>query len=156
LPLTNTRSPPMLVPTETGFLEIVKEPQFKDIYTVQATDLDSIRLMRKHTQARSVLNDYSRTYRFFTYAYLEDISAALKMPIAPADVDLLDKNVSPAPVGYRVLGFWHDKDDDIQADVLAEELDDFRYGTDFYFDEFRAWPLFHMTEELVEQKNRAA
>jgi hypothetical protein len=146
----------MLVPTETGFLEIVKEPQFKDIYTVQATDLDSIRLMRKHTQARSVLNDYSRTYRFFTYAYLEDISAALKMPIASVDVDLLDKNISPAPVGYRVLGFWHDKDDDIQADVLAEELDDFRYGTDFYFDEFRAWPLFHMTDELVEQKNRAA
>jgi hypothetical protein len=29
----------MLVPTETGFLEIVKEPQLKDIYTVQATDL---------------------------------------------------------------------------------------------------------------------
>jgi hypothetical protein len=146
----------MLVPTETGFLEIVKEPQFKDIYTVQATDLDSIRLMRKHTRARSVLNDYSRTYRFFTYAYLSDIAAALEMRIAPEDIELLDKNISPAPVGFRVLGFWHDKEDDVQADVLAEDLDDFRYGTDFYFDEFFAWPLFHMTDELVEQKNRAA
>lgn len=146
----------MLVPTKTGFLEIVKEPQFEDIYTVQATDLDSIRLMRKHTQARSVLNDYSRTYRFFTYAYLEDISSALKMPIKAEDIDTLDKNISPAPVGYRVLGFWHDKDDDIQAEVLAEQLEQFRYETDFHFDEFRAWPLFHMTDELVEQKNRAA
>jgi hypothetical protein len=146
----------MLIPTKTGFLEIVKEPQFEDIYTVQATDLDSIRLMRKHTQARSVLNDYSRTYRFFTYAYLEDIASALKMPIKSSDIDTLDKNVSPAPVGYRVLGFWHDKDDDIQAEVLAEELEQFRYETDFHFDEFRAWPLFHMTDELVEQKNRAA
>ena len=146
----------MLVPTETGFLEIVKEPQFKDIYTDQATDLDSIRLMRKHTRARSVLNDYSRTYRFFTYAYLSDIARALDMPIASKDVDLLDKNISPAPVGFRVLGFWHDKEDDIQADVLAEDLEDFRFGTDFHFDEFFAWPLFHMTDELVEQKNRAA
>jgi hypothetical protein len=146
----------MLVPTETGFLEIVKEPQFKEIYTVQATDLDSIRLMRKHTRARSVLNDYSRTYRFFTYAYLSDIGAALDMRISPTDIDLLDKNISPAPVGFRVLGFWHDKEDDIQADVLAEDLEDFRFGTDFHFDEFFAWPLFHLTDELVEQKNRAA
>ena len=146
----------MLVPTQTGFLEIVKEPQFEDIYTVQATDLDSIRLMRKHTQARSVLNDYSRTYRFFTYAYLEDISKALKMPIKSGDIEPLDRNVSPAPVGYRVLGFWHDKEDDIQAEVLAEELEEFQNETDFHFDEFRAWPLFHMTDELVEQKNRAS
>ena len=146
----------MLVPTKTGFLEIVKEPQFEDIYTVQATDLDSIRLMRKHTQARSVLNDYSRTYRFFTYAYLYDISRALGMQIKSEDIEELPKNISPAPVGYRVWGFWHDKEDDIEAEVLAEELDDFRYGTDFYFDEFRAWPLFHMTDELVAQKNRAA
>lgn len=146
----------MLIPTQTGFLEIVKEPQFEEIYTVQATDLDSIRLMRKHTRARSVLNDYSRTYRFFTYAYLSDIARALDMPMASKDVDLLDKNISPAPVGFRVLGFWHDKEDDIQADVLAEDLEDFRFGTDFCFDEFRAWPLFHMTDELVEQKNRAS
>jgi hypothetical protein len=155
-PPNKPRSLQMLIPTKTGFLEIVKEPQFEDIYTVQATDLDSIRLMRKHTQARSVLNDYSRTYRFFTYAYLEDIATALKMPINSKDIETLDKNISPAPVGYQVLGFWHDKDDDIQAEVLAEELEQFKYETDFHFDEFRAWPLFHMTDELVEQKNRAA
>jgi hypothetical protein len=146
----------MLVPTRTGFLEVVKEPQFENIYTVQATDLDSIRLLRKHTQARSVLNDYSRTYRFFTYAYLEDISRALDMPINASEIELLERNVSPAPVGYKVLGFWHDKEDNIQAEVLSEELEDFQNGTDFNFDEFRAWPLFHMTDELVEQKNRSA
>ena len=146
----------MLVLTETGFIEIVKEPQFEDIYTVQSTDLNGVRLFKKHTRAKSVLNDYSQKYRFYTYAHLDDISRALDMPIKAADIETLDRNISPAPVGYRVLGFWHDKDDDIQADVLASELDDFRYGTDFYFDEFRAWPLFHMTDELVEQKNRAA
>jgi hypothetical protein len=61
-----------------------------------------------------------------------------------------------ALIGYRVLGFWHDKEDDVQADVLADELDEFRYETGFNFDEFKAWPLFHMTDELVQQKNRAA
>jgi hypothetical protein len=144
----------MLVPTETGFLEIVKEPQFQEIYTVQATDLNSVRLIRKHTMAKSVLNDYSRKYRFYTYAYLDGISRALDMPINPKEIETLERNISPAPVGYRVLGYWDDKVDSIEADVLAEDLDDFRYGTDFYFDEFRAWPLFHMTDELVEQKNR--
>ena len=29
-------------------------------------------------------------------------------------------------------------------------------GNDFEFDEFWAWPLFHMTDELLEQKNQAA
>jgi hypothetical protein len=144
----------MLVLTETGFLEIVKEPQFEEIYTVQATDLNSVRLIRKHTMAKSVLNDYSRKYRFHTYAYLDGISRALDMPINPKEIETLERNISPAPVGYRVLGYWDDKVDSIEADVLAEDLDDFRYGTDFYFDEFRAWPLFHMTDELVEQKNR--
>lgn len=143
----------MLVLTESGFLEIVKEPQFEDIYTVQSTDLNSVKLFRKHTRSKAVLHDYSRTYRFYVYAYLEDIAKALGMAINSADIETLDKNISPAPVGYRVLGFWHDKEDDIQADVLAEELKDFRFGTDFYFDEFRAWPLFHMTDELIEQKN---
>jgi hypothetical protein len=144
----------MLVLTETGFLEIVKEPQFQEIYTVQATDLNSVRLIRKHTMAKSVLNDYSRKYRFYTYAYLDGISRALDMQINPKEIETLERNISPAPVGYRVLGYWDDKVDSIEADVLAEDLDDFRYGTDFYFDEFRAWPLFHMTDELVEQKNR--
>ena len=144
----------MLVLTETGFLEIVKEPRFEEIYTVQATDLNSVRLIRKHTMAKSVLNDYSRKYRFYTYAYLDGISRALDMPINPKEIETLERNISPAPVGYRVLGYWDDKVDSIEADVLAEDLDDFRYGTDFYFDEFRAWPLFHMTDELVEQKNR--
>ena len=144
----------MLVLTETGFLEIVKEPQFEEIYTVQATDLNSVRLIRKHTMAKSVLNDYSRKYRFYTYAYLDGISRALDMPINPKEIETLERNISPAPVGYRVLGYWDDKVDSIEADVLAEDLDDFRHGTDFYFDEFRAWPLFHMTDELVEQKNR--
>jgi hypothetical protein len=104
--------------------------------------------------AKSVLNDYSRKYRFYTYAYLDGISRALDMPINPKEIETLERNISPAPVGYRVLGYWDDKVDSIEADVLAEDLDDFRYGTDFYFDEFRAWPLFHMTDELVEQKNR--
>ncbi len=153
-PQNKSRGNFLLIPTQTGFLEIVKEPQFEDIYTVQATDLDSIRLMRKHTQARSVLNDYSRTYRFFTYAYLEDISRALAMDIEPSEIELLDRNVSPAPVGYKILGFWHDKEDSIQTEVLAEELEDFQNGTDFNFDDFRAWPLFHMTDELVEKKSR--
>lgn len=144
----------MLVLTETGFLEIVKEPQFKEIYTVQATDLNSVRLIRKHTMAKSVLNDYSKKYRFYTYAYLDGISRALDMPINPKEIETLERNISPAPVGYRVLGYWDDKVESIETDVLAEDLDDFRDGTDFHFDEFRAWPLFHMTDELVEQKNR--
>ena len=143
----------MLVLTESGFLEIVKEPQFEDIYTVQSTDLASVRVFRKHTRSKTALNDYSRTYRFYAYGYLQDIAKALDMQIDAKDIETLDKNISPAPVGYTVLGFWHDKEGDIQAEVLAEELKEFRDGTDFHFDEFRAWPLFHMTDELIEQKN---
>jgi hypothetical protein len=78
------------------------------------------------------------------------------MRFKASDIEELDKNVSPAPVGYRCLGFWHDRDEDVQLDILAEELKDFEFGHGFSFDEFRAWPLFHMTDELVEQKNRAS
>ena len=146
----------MLVPTLTGFLEIVKEPQFEDIYTVQSTDLNGVRLFKKHTRAKSVLNDYSQKYRFYAYAYLDDISRALDMPIKPTDIETLDRNISPAPVGYRCWGIWHDRDEDVQLDILAEELQDFELGNDFSFDEFWAWPLFHMTDELLAQRNQAA
>jgi hypothetical protein len=146
----------MLIPTKTGFIEIVKEPQFNEILTIQATDLDSVRLFRQHTQARMIFNDYSKTFRFFTYAYASDISSALNMKFREKDIEELDKNISPAPVGYRCLGFWHDRDEDVQLDVLAEELEAFKEGHDLSFDEFFVWPLFHMTDELIEQKNRAA
>ena len=146
----------MLVPTKTGFLEIVKEPQFKDIYTIKATDIESARLLRKRTRARIIFNDYSKDYKFYTYAFREDIAAALEMKVRASDIDELDKNISPAPVGYRCWGIWHDRDEDVQLDILAEELEDFRFGNDFSFDEFWAWPLFHMTDELLEQKNLAA
>ena len=146
----------MLVPTQTGFIEIVKEPQFEDIYTIKATNIESARLFRKHTRARINFNDYNKDFKFTTYAYADDIKAALEMKFKASDIEELDRNISPAPVGYRCLGFWHDKDDDVQVDVLAEEFEDFRYGNDFYFDEFFAWPLFSMTDELVAQKNRAA
>jgi hypothetical protein len=89
----------MLVLTKTGFVEIVKEPQFDEILTIQATDLDSARLFRKHTRARLIFNDYSKTYQFFTYAYASDIAAALKMKFNEKDIEELDKNISPAPVG---------------------------------------------------------
>jgi len=146
----------MLVPTETGFIEIVKEPQFDDIYTVQATDSKSIRMFVRNTMARIIRNDYSKTYRFQTHAHLHEISRSLDMPIRSKEIEELDRNISPAPIGYRVLGFWHDRDDDIQADVLVEDLEDFKNGNDFHFDEFVKWPLFHMTDELFEQKNKAA
>lgn len=145
----------MLVPTKTGFVEIVKEPQFEEIFTIQATDLDSARLFRKHTQARMIFNDYSKTYRFLTYAYALDISAALEMPFREKDVEELTKNISPAPVGYRCLGFWHGREEDVQLDVLAEELSDFQTGNDLDFDEFRAWPIFHLTDELAVQRDQA-
>jgi hypothetical protein len=146
----------MLVPTKTGFLEIVKEPQFKEIYTVKATDIDSAMLLRKRTRARIIFNDYSKDFKFYTYAFREDIAEALKMRVRISDIDELDKNISPAPVGYRCWGIWHDRDEDVQLDILAEELEDFRFANDFAFDEFWAWPLFHMTDELLEQKNQAA
>jgi hypothetical protein len=91
-----------------------------------------------------------------TYAYALDIAAALNMKFHERDIEELDKNISPAPVGYRCLGFWHDRDEDVQLDVLAEELEAFKEGHDLSFDEFFVWPLFHMTDELIEQKNRAA
>jgi len=145
----------MLVPTQTGFIEIVKEPQFDKVYTIKATNIESARLFRKHTHARIIFNDYSKDYRFYTYAYREEIAAALEMRFKASDIEELDKNISPTPVGYRCLGFWHDRDEDVQLDILAEELHDFEFGHGFSFDEFRAWPLFQMTDELVEQKNRA-
>lgn len=145
----------MLVPTKTGFVEIVREPQFDEILTIQATDLDSARLFRQHTQARVIFNDYSKTYRFVTYAYASDIAAALKMKFKENDIEELDKNISPAPVGYRCLGFWHDRDEDVQLDVLAEELESFKEGHDLSFDEFFVWPIFHLTDELAAQKDQA-
>lgn len=144
----------MLVPTESGFIEIVKEPQFDEIYTVQATDARSIRALDRNTMARVIRNDYSKTYRFQTHAHLSEISRALDMPIRSKDIEVLERNISPVPVGYRVMGFWHDREDDVQADVLAKDLDEFRNCSDFHFDEFLKWPLFHMTDELVEQKHR--
>lgn len=153
---TKARGFEMLVPTKTGFLEIVREPQFKEILTIQSTDLDSIRVFGGKNKTKVVFHDYSRTFRFYGYAYPADISKALEMTFDPAEIEVLDRNVSPAPVGYRVLGLWHNRDDDIRADVLAEELEDFQFSTNFQFDEFRAWPLFHMTDELAEQKNRTS
>ena len=146
----------MLIPTKTGFVEIVKEPQFDEILTIQATDLDSARLFRKHTRARLIFNDYSKTYQFFTYAYASDIAAALKMKFNEKDIEELDKNISPAPVGYSCLGFWHDRDEDVQLEVLAEELEAFKEGHDLSFDEFFVWPIFHLTDELAAQKDQAA
>lgn len=146
----------MLVLTKTGFVEIVKEPQFDEILTIQATDLDSARLFCQLTRARVIFNDYSKTYRFITYAYASEIAAALKMKFKENDIEELAKNISPAPVGYRCLGFWHDRDEDVQLDVLAEELEAFKEGHDLSFDEFFVWPIFHLTDELAAQKNQAA
>jgi hypothetical protein len=146
----------MLVPTETGFIEIVKEPQFDDIYTVQATDSKSIRAFHRNTLARVIRSDYSRTYRFQTHAHLYEISTALDMVVNSKDIEVLTRNISPEPVGYRVHGFWHDKEEDVQADVLAGEVEKFKQENYYHFDEFMTWPLFEMTAELIEQMNKAA
>jgi hypothetical protein len=142
----------LLVPSNSGFIEIVKEPQFEDIYTIKVTSIEIARLFRKHTKSRVILNDYTRDYRFYTYALLQDIETALQMEIRDADIELLNRNISPAPVGYRCIGIWHESNEQVQLDIFAEELNEFKHENNLNFDEFLAWPLFCLTEELVAQR----
>jgi hypothetical protein len=56
----------MLIPTKTGFIEIVKEPQFKEIYTIKATDIDSAMLLRKRTRGLSSYEHSEENYEPMT------------------------------------------------------------------------------------------
>ena len=151
----------MLYQTETGFLDVVVEPQFKEftfgsqLCSVRSTDLLSLTRMKNSIRGDIDFRQRDLYYPFTGFAYLDDLARELKTKSILQNIDYAAEDFSRTPAAYTYLGFeepdaWGVDGDTWQGDISSDEVHTFQFSVDAYFEYFRVWPLFHLPAELKE------
>lgn len=132
----------MLYPTDSGFVRLVREPQFKDLVTVMSTDLKSIQEYRRYSFSRIQFVENSDSWPFRIHVYRSDLNRVMKQRISEKALEHVSENISPTPRAYRCVGFWEGGSDVVQQDLLEKDIAEFVSSQEKAFDVFRAYPLY--------------
>jgi hypothetical protein len=149
----------MLYQRESGFIDIVLEPQFKDysfgsqLCSVRSTDLSTLMSMKNSVRGEIDFNQYDPIYPFTGFGYLDDLARELKTKSLLQFVDSAERNFTRAPAAFTYLGFeepdeWGLDGDTWQGDIYPDEVHDFQFNVEACFEYFRVWPLFHVPASL--------
>jgi hypothetical protein len=150
---------------ESGFIDIVIEPQFKDysfgsqLCSVRSTDLSTLMSMKSSVRGEIDFNQYDPMYPFTGFGYLDDLARELKTKSLLQFVDPAERNFTRTPAAFMYLGFegpdeWGLDGDTWQGDIYPDEVHDFQFSVDASFEYFRVWPLFHVPASLREELER--
>ncbi len=149
----------MLFQTETGFIDIVIEPQFtsfqfgSQLASVRSSDLTSLQRMTNAIRGDIDFRQQDTAFPFTGFAYLDDLCRQLKSKSPLVDPDYAPKDFSRPPRAYVYLGFETDYDcnesEQWQGSLLPNEVFDFQYSTGLHLEYFRVWPLFYVPAELT-------
>jgi hypothetical protein len=151
----------MLYQRESGFIDIVIEPQFKDysfgsqLCSVRSTDLSTLMSMKNSVRGEIDFNQYDPMYPFTGFGYLDDLARELKTRSLLQFVDPAERNFTRPPLAFTYLGFVEPDEtgfdgDTWQGDIYPDDVHDFQYSVEASFEYFRVWPLFHVPVELKE------
>lgn len=149
----------MLVITETGFIDVVREPQFEDLVLIYSTDLAGIMSLGNYSRGKIRYDETNFKYPFCVHMYECDFRGAFDGRFKSGDIELLEKDVSGEPLAFECKGWWHEETDDefrdgsgmIEAVVLPEDVESFQIDEGHNFDEFRAFPVFWLRTDLEER-----
>ena len=149
----------MLVITETGFIDVVREPQFEDLVLIYSTDLVGIDGLGNWSRGRIRYDEKNRKYPFCVHMYEVDFRAAFDGRFKSGDIEALEQDVSGDPLAFECKGWWHEETDDefrdgnglLEGIFLPEDVESFQFDEGHNFDQFRAFPLFWLPTELEEQ-----
>jgi hypothetical protein len=152
----------MLYQTETGFIDVVIEPQFDDhkfgsrLCSVRSTDLGSLQRMKNSVRGEIDFRQHDQLFPFTGFAYLDDLARELKTKSILKTVDCVESDFTRSPAAYTFLGFeepdeWGLDGDTWQGDIYPDEVHDFQFSVEASFEYFRVWPLFHVPASLREE-----
>ncbi len=150
----------MLYQTETGFIDVVIEPQFDDhkfgsrLCSVRSTDLGSLQRMKNSVRGEIDFRQHDQLFPFTGFAYLDDLARELKTKSILKTVDYAESDFTRSPAAYAFLGFEEPfypggESDTWQGSLLPDEVHTFQYNVDTSFEYFRVWPLFYVPAELT-------
>jgi hypothetical protein len=148
----------MLYQTETGFIDVVIEPQFahfqfgSQLASIRSSDLTSLQRMTNSVRGEIDFRQHDSVFPFTGYAYLDDLARQLKTMSVITQADRANENFSRKPAAFMFLGFEEDdyygESEEWQGALYPDEVFDFQFSAGRYLEYFRVWPLFHVPAEL--------
>jgi hypothetical protein len=100
----------MLYQRESGFIDIVIEPQFKDyslccqLCLVRSTDLSTLMSMKYSVRGEIDFSQCDRIYPFTGFGYLDDLAREITTKSLLQFVDSAERNFTKAPAAFIYLG----------------------------------------------------
>jgi len=142
----------MLLITDAGFVEILREPQFTQHFTVRAETEAALQPLIARTYCKHIRHDPHATFSFTAYAYEDEVIAAFKIGHSSWTVTQLPQDISPCPSGYFTYstnhepGVWESRYvwHEMESPNYLDYLDD--YAGDW--PEFRYYPVYAYPDEV--------
>ncbi|MEN9989089.1 MAG: hypothetical protein RL508_68 [Actinomycetota bacterium] len=91
----------MLLITDAGFVEILREPQFTQHFTVRAETEAALQPLLARTYCKQIRHDSDPTFCYSFYAYEDEVRTAFKIGFGSWSITELGQNISPPPLGYQ-------------------------------------------------------
>lgn len=90
----------MLLITSSGFVEILREPQFPQHFTVCGETEASLQPLVAKTYSEDMTINSQTNFPYVTYAFEDEVRAAFKISNSSWTVTESPVNLSPEPLGY--------------------------------------------------------
>lgn len=144
----------MLYQTESGFIDVVIEPQFtcfqfgSQLASVRSSDLISLQRMTNAIRGDIDFSQQDNEFPFTGFAYLDDLCRQLKSKSPLMNPEYVPNDFTRTPSAYSYLGFEADDDcietDHWQGALLPSEVFEFQYSTGLHLEYFRVRPMFYV------------
>lgn len=154
-----------LITTKKGFINTFVEPQFQEfgvsiMVTLQFSDYDDLRGMKKYLLGDILFDPKSDMFPFTSYIHIDDLDTHFPRKKLWARLRGHVAEFSKPPVAYRYEAWFYNEDlaDDEEPDEniyegysLPEDADHIRWGFDKHPDVLKVYPLYEMPKELQEE-----
>lgn len=84
----------MLFITENGFLDVVYEPNFKNVFTLQTNDFEALKKFAPHTPAKIMRSRRATRYPYMLHVRKEIVAKILGYLPILFEAEVLDKPIS--------------------------------------------------------------
>lgn len=98
----------MLFLTDQGFLNVVVEPQFTGVFTLQTNDRSALEPFENQGPAKVMVNPQDITYPYVLHVRKEIVAEVLDCPALLWECELATRAISAKPLAFAIEGFDRD------------------------------------------------
>lgn len=139
----------MLFFTDAGYLEVLSEKAFENVFTLQASTPDALKLFEAHTPASIMVNRRSR-YPYVLHVRKEKVAEVLDCVSVLFDTEVAQLPISARVPLYLVEGKDANSQEPVRYLLSAIEFDTYKSELEALVDT-ATFPIYKRLDEIMDE-----